>query len=141
MSHMRDIGQRIRSAIAIVAVWALMFSVAASGAAAASATDVAFRNSNNTAGVGLFACFKRHVTQRADAATDKTPASNHASKHLCPCCLAAGMAAAVLPERLALEAGFSTAPKPVSYPSSASLVRDCGLSPFINGARAQPSIV
>ena len=37
MSQLRDIGVRLRAAIAIVAVWALMFSVSASGAAAADA--------------------------------------------------------------------------------------------------------
>ncbi|MGJ0393201.1 MAG: DUF2946 family protein [Methylocystis sp.] len=136
MPQLRNIGQRLRAAIAIVAVWALMFGVSASGAAAASASDTVFTTNNNS--VGLFACFKRHVTQRADA-TDKAPASNHAGKHLCPCCLAASMAAAVLPERLAPIAGPSRAREPVSYYSATRPAPDNGLSPSINGARAPPS--
>jgi hypothetical protein len=141
MSHMRDIGQRIRATIAIVAVWALMFSVTASGASAVGAADIVFKNNNNPAGVGLFACFKRHVTQRADSTTDKSPAGDHAGKHLCPCCLAASVAPAVLPERLALATDATLAPETISYPSAATSARDGGLSPFINGARAPPSVI
>ncbi len=138
MPQCRNIGERLRAAIAIVAVWALMFSVSASGAAAASAAETVFANNNNP--VGLFACFKRHVTQRADAATDKAPASNHAGKHLCPCCLAASMAAAVLPERPAPIAGPLLAHQPASYQPAAWVAPDSGVTSSINGARAPPSV-
>ncbi len=140
MSHLRDIGERIRVAIVIAAVWALMFGVSASGAAAASATDIILKN-NDKVGVGLFACFKRHMTQHADAASDKAPATDYAGKHHCPCCLAATMAAAVLPERLAPVMRPLQAERPVSYSVAATFARDGCSSPSINGARAPPSIV
>lgn len=140
MSHMRDIGERIRVAIVIAAVWALMFGVSASGAAAASAADIILKN-NDKAGVGLFACFKRHMTQRADAASDKAPGTDHAGKHLCPCCLAASVAAAVLPERLAPVLRPLQAQTPVSYCLVAPSAPDGYSSPSINGARAPPSVI
>ncbi|MBL1255755.1 MULTISPECIES: DUF2946 family protein [unclassified Methylocystis] len=137
---MRDIGERIRVAIVIAAVWALMFGVSASGAAVAGATDTVLKNNDKTA-VGLFACFKRHMTQRADAASDKAPGTDYAGKHHCPCCLAASMAAAVLPERLAPVTRPLQAQRPVSYSVAATFARDGCSSPSINGARAPPSIV
>lgn len=140
MSHMRDIGERIRVAIVIAAVWALMFGVSASGAAVAGATDTVLKNNDKTA-VGLFACFKRHMTQRADAASDKAPGTDYAGKHHCPCCLAASMAAAVLPERLAPVTRPLQAQRPVSYSVAVTFARDGCSSPSINGARAPPSIV
>jgi hypothetical protein len=119
-----------------------MFSVAASGAAASSATDVVFKNNNYPVGVGLFACFKRHVTQRADAGADKAPESHHAGKHHCPCCLAASMAAAVLPERLvAPVSGPLVREGPVSYLSLAAFTPESCSPASINGARAPPSLL
>lgn len=140
MSHMQDIGERIRVAIVIAAVWALMFGVSASGAAAAGASDIILKN-NDKAGVGLFACFKRHMTQHADAASDKAPGTDNAGKHHCPCCLAATMAAAVLPERLAPVSRPLRAQTPVSYCVIATFAPDGYSSPSINGARAPPSVI
>jgi hypothetical protein len=137
MSHWRDIGGKIRAAIAIVAVWALMFNVAASNAAAGPA-DLVFKN-NAQASAGLFACFKRHVTQRADAAGGKAPGSNHAGKHRCPCCLAASAAAAVLPERVAAGGGRIPVPKPVHYFVVGAAAPKNNSSRYAHGARAPPT--
>ncbi len=112
MSQLRHISRSIRVVIAIITCWALMFSVAASGAAAANAADIVFKNNDNAPSVGLFACFKRHMTQRADSGAEKATQERGPAKHHCPCCLAAHSAAAVLPQRLATP----TAPARVSTP-------------------------
>ncbi|QGM96886.1 hypothetical protein [Methylocystis parvus] len=137
MSQLRDISGKIRAAIAIVAVWALMFNVAASNAAIANPANLVFKN-NAQASAGLFACFKRHVTQRADAAGGKAPGSNHAGKHRCPCCLAASAAAAVLPERVAAAAGRIPVPKPVHYFVAGGAAPKNNSSRYAHGARAPP---
>ncbi|MGJ0507538.1 MAG: hypothetical protein ACR652_10440 [Methylocystis sp.] len=138
MSQSRDISLRIRAAIALVVAWALMFSVAASGAAAASATDIVFKN-NGAQSVGLFACFKRHMTQRADAASlDKAPEGQKSARHHCPCCLAAHTAAAVLPARLATPAAPPSAPSHIYCLSfTAHEPEGVGLR-AAHGARAPP---
>ncbi|WP_457798750.1 DUF2946 family protein [Methylocystis sp. S23] len=138
MSQLRDIGLKIRAAIAIVAVWALMFGVSVTGAATASATDVALKRNSAVSG-GLFACFKRHLTQRADAdAGDKAPAEKHGGKHHCPCCLAASAGAALLPERIATGAGPVPSPKPVFYCVASGDALENVSSRSAHGARAPP---
>ncbi|MEK4032695.1 DUF2946 family protein [Methylocystis sp. IM3] len=109
MSQLRHISRSVRAVIAIIAAFALMFSVSASGAAAADATDIVLKN-NSSASAGLFACFKRHMTQRADSGAEKTTQEQGPAKHHCPCCLAAHSAAAVLPPRLATPAAPLRAP-------------------------------
>lgn len=138
MSQSRDISRLLRAAIVIVAAWALMVSVAASGAAAASASDVVFRNDGAT-GVGLFACFKRHMTQRADAAeAGKAPEGQKSAKHHCPCCLAAQSAAAVLPERLSAPAAPSHARPSVFRLSFTAHEPESVGARAAHGARAPP---
>ncbi|WP_442755173.1 DUF2946 family protein [Methylocystis sp. JAN1] len=140
MSQLRNIGLKLRPAIAIVAVWALMFSVAMSSAATVSATDVVAKSNGAVSG-GLFACFKRHMTQRADAASDKAaPEGNPTSgKHHCPCCLAAASVAAVLPARAAAGAAAFPAPKPVFYVVENSDAPKNVSSRSAHGARAPPA--
>jgi hypothetical protein len=124
-----------------VAAWALMVSVAASGAAAASATDIVFRN-DDAAGVGLFACFKRHMTQHADAAdAGKASEGQKSAKHHCPCCLAAHTAAAVLPERLSTPTAPSYA-RPAAFRLSFTAHEpESAGARAAHGARAPPSLI
>ncbi len=141
MSQFRNIGGGMREAIVVFVVWALMFGVSISGAASASAEDAAFRN-GAPAGVGLFACFKRHVTQRADAATEKAP-EGHSSNyhHHCPCCLAATATAAVLPERAAALALRAPSPITISFVVEATREPGVAQSRSAHGARAPPSLI
>jgi len=138
MSQLRDMGGKLRAAIAIVAVWALMFGVSVTTAATASAADVVAR-SDGAVSAGLFACFKRHMTQRADAASEKAPQTNHAGKHHCPCCLAASAAVAVLPARVAAGPAHFAAPKPVFYLASVGVAATNDSSRSAHGARAPPA--
>lgn len=139
MSQLRDIGVKLRAAIAIVAVWALMFSVSASGAASAAASDTSLRDAPNN---GLFACFKRHMTQRADAAGEKAPDSQNSGKHHCPLCLAAHTAAAVLPDRLSAPAERLQAPPSRIAPPARSASDPESLSlRSAHGARAPPASI
>lgn len=142
MSQWRHISGRIRAAIAVVAMWSLMFGVSAAGAAAASAADPVFRN-NGAASGGLFACFKRHMTQRAEAAgAEKAPEGQGSARHHCPCCLAAHAAAAVLPERLA-----TPARPPRAAPSQIRRLSFTAHEPesvgfrAAHGARAPPTLI
>jgi hypothetical protein len=137
MSQLRDIGFRLRAAIAIVAVWALMFGASASGAAAADVSDLAFRNPAQAE--GLFACFKRHMTQRADAAGEKSSENRSGGKHHCPLCLAAHAAAAVLPGRLAAPAELLRAPPlRITPPATAAREPESLALRSAHGARAPP---
>jgi hypothetical protein len=138
MSQSVGISSRIRAAIAMMVVWALMFSVSASGAATAAATDFVFKN-NNSASVGLFACFKRHMTQRVDAASaDKAQDEQKGASHHCPCCLAAHTAAAVLPARLATPAPPRAAPSHICRLAYTAHEPDGVGSRAAHGARAPP---
>ena len=138
MSQLRDIGDRLRATIAIIAVWALMFSVSASGAAAVE-SGVSFQNS---ASGGLFACFKQHMTQRADAVGEKAPDSQHAGKHHCPMCLAAHTATAVLPDRISSPSEFLQASvSRVSPPAQATREPEGLALRSAHGARAPPSSI
>jgi hypothetical protein len=137
MSQLRDIADKLRAALGVVVVWALMFGVSASGAAAADASDLAFRNAPQTG--GLFACFKRHMTQRADAADEKAPDSRHAGKHRCPLCLAAHTAAAVLPDRLSSTAELlRRPPSRIAPPATAAREPESLALRSAHGARAPP---
>lgn len=139
MPQLRDIGVKIRAAIAIVAVWALTFGAAMSGGAAASATDTVVRNSGPG---GLFACFKRHVTQHEPSQPDaggKSSPGGAAGQHHCPCCLAAGAAAAVLPARIPALAEPRPEPRRAPRVVSASPALARAPPPSINGARAPPA--
>ena len=141
MSQSVDISSRIRAAIAIMVVWALMFGVSASGAATASATDFVFKN-NDPASVGLFACFKRHMTQRADpASAGKAQDGQKSAKHHCPCCLAAHTAAAVLPARLASFAAPRAAPTRICRLAQTTHEPKGAGSRVAHGARAPPSLI
>lgn len=138
MSQLRNMGVNMRAAIAFVAAWALMFSVATTGAVAASANDIVLKNSG-AARVGLFACFKRHMTQGAAAEDEKTSEKQGSRSHHCPCCLAAHAAAAVLPDRTdvgirstAPPARFNHVVVPSRAPASVALRA-------VNGARAPPA--
>jgi hypothetical protein len=138
MSQLDDILRRLRAAIAIVVMWALMFGVSAAGAAAADANDFVLKN-NDARSVGLFACFKRHMTQRGDAAGERSDQRQDAAKHHCPCCLAAHSAAAVLPTRLGASAPPPLAPVRVA-PFAATTHRPPGVAfHYANGARAPPA--
>lgn len=137
MSQLRDLGGKLRAAIAIAAVWALIFSLSASSAIASNPPDVAYK-SGPQASAGLFACFKRHMTQRADIARDKAPQSDHAGKHRCPCCLAAGAAAAVLPARVATDTARIPLEKPVFYAAIRCDAQESDSSRSAHGARAPP---
>jgi hypothetical protein len=139
MSQLDDILRRLRAAIAIVVMWALMFGVSAAGAAAADANDAVLKN-NDSGSVGLFACFKRHMTQRGDAAGEKSDQKHDAAKHRCPCCLAAHWAAAaVLPARLGAAAPLPPVPVRVA-PFAATTHRPPGVAfHYANGARAPPA--
>lgn len=137
MSQSHVIRGKLREIITIIAVLSLMFSVSFSAAAAASASDLVVR-SDGTAGVGLFACFKHHMTQRADATTDKTKDTKSAGKHHCPCCLAAQAAAAVLPERLPIFAAPVASSTRVDYLADASDAPRLVPDRRANGARAPP---
>lgn len=140
MSQFRDIGSGLRAVVAIAALWALMFGVSATGAASAAASDLAFRNAPQSG--GLFACFKRHMTQRADASNDKAPDSRHAGKHKCPLCLAAHASAAVLPDRLSSPAELLRAPPSRIAPPAQAVGAPQGLAlRSAHGARAPPFIV
>lgn len=140
MSQLRLIGVRIRVAIAIVTVWALMFGASMTGVATANAADVVLK-SNSAASGGLFACFKRHMTQRADATGDKaSPEGDHAGKHHCPCCLAAASVAAVLPSRVAAGIASFPAPRPIFYVVESSDAREHLSSRSAHGARAPPAL-
>lgn len=139
MSQLRDIAGKFRAAIAIVAVWALMFSVSASGAAAAVASDTSFQNA---APGGLFACFKRHMTQRADAASEKAPDGQRSGMHHCPMCLAAHAAAAVLPDRLSSPADLLLVrPSRIAPPAQAAREPEGLAMRSAHGARAPPSLI
>ncbi len=137
MSQLRHISRSIRAVIAIAAAWALMFSISASGAGAAAATDIVFKN-NSSANVGLFACFKRHMTQRGDPVGEKTSPGQGAAKHHCPCCLAAHTAAAVLPQRLATPAAPLRAPIPICVLTATAHEPESLAFHSAHGARAPP---
>jgi hypothetical protein len=139
MSHMRHISISMRAALAVFAVWMLAFSAVTSGAAAASAANLSY-TSNAPASVGLFACFKRHMTQRADAADEKAPAGHSSKGHHCPdCCLAAQAVAAVLPARVATIAKPLPAESyAVSYLAATSRDPEGAPTRAANGARAPP---
>jgi hypothetical protein len=138
MSHSRDITRALRAALAIVVACALMFSVSAAGAAVASETDFTIKN-NGSASVGLFACFKRHMTQRADAASaDKAQDGQKNAKHHCPCCLAAHQSAAVLPDRAAPPALLRAAPSPLYQRAFMAREPEGVRSRAAHGARAPP---
>jgi hypothetical protein len=141
MSQLRDIASNLRGALAVVVVWALMFGVSASGATADDASDLAFRNAPQPG--GLFACFKRHMTQRADAANEKAPDSRHSGKHHCPLCLAAHTAAAVLPVRLSSPAEMLRAPPPlrIAPPATAAREPESLAQRSAHGARAPPFLI
>jgi hypothetical protein len=140
MSQLQNLSVKLRAAIAIVAVFALAFSASATGAA--SATDIVLKNKSFVSG-GLFACFKRHVTQRAeapDAASEKAaPEGNHAGKHHCPCCLVASSAAAVLPARMPAAAALTPAREPVFYAELTVGAPKTPSSRCAHGARAPPA--
>ncbi|MCC3245555.1 hypothetical protein LG047_09510 [Methylocystis sp. WRRC1] len=139
MSQGRDISDRLRAAIAVVAIWSLMFSVVTSGAVNASAATFALRN-NAAASVGLFACFKRHMTHHADAAGEAAPEKRTSTDRHCPdCCLAAHAGAAVLPERLATVVRPAPAAAPVAYRVATSREPKSVPPPRVNGARAPPA--
>jgi hypothetical protein len=141
MSQLRHISSNLRAALAVVAIWMLMFSAVTSGSAAAYAGDPVYRD-NASASVGLFACFKRHMTQRADAPNEKAP-PGHANKgHHCPdCCLVAQAVAAVLPERVATVARPLTAPpSPICYLAESSRSPESAHARAVNGARAPPAL-
>jgi Protein of unknown function (DUF2946) len=136
MSQLRDIGVSLRAAFAVVAVWALMFSMSASSAAAVGASDAGA--SVQVQNGGLFACFKRHMTQRADA-TGKAPDGRHAGRHHCPHCLAAHTAAAVLPDRLSTPAELLRAPpQRVAPPATTARQPESVALRSAHGARAPP---
>jgi hypothetical protein len=140
MSQLRLIGVRIRVAIAIVTVWASMFGASMSSVATANATDAVLK-SGGAANGGLFACFKRHMTQRADATSDKTsPEGDHAGKHHCPFCLAAASVPAVLPSRVAAGVASFPAPRQVFYVVENSDAREHLSSRSAHGARAPPAL-
>ncbi|WP_363350251.1 DUF2946 family protein [Methylocystis echinoides] len=137
MSQLRHISRRIRAVIAVIAVWGLMFSVSASGAAAANATDLIFKN-NAAAHGGLFACFKRHMTQRADSIGEKARHGQDSTKHQCPCCLAAHSAAAVLPHRLATPVAPNRAPTRIQLLAATAYEPESVAFHSAHGARAPP---
>jgi hypothetical protein len=138
MSQSRHISRALRAAIAILVAWALMFSVSAAGAAVASETEVSIKNNGSTS-LGLFACFKRHMTQRADGASaDKAQDDQKSAKPHCPCCLAAHTAAAVLPTRLATPAAPRAAPLPIYRLSFTAHAPEGAGSRAAHGARAPP---
>lgn len=137
MSQLRHISRRIRAAIAVIAVWALALSVSASGAAAANASDIVFKN-NSAASGGLFACFKRHMTQRADAVSDKSSERQDPAKHHCPCCLAAHAAAAVLPSRIATPSAPLRAPTRLYLLAATAHAPENVAFHSAHGARAPP---
>lgn len=140
MSQLRLIGVRLRVAIAIVTVWALTFGASMTGATTATATDAVLKSESAASG-GLFACFKRHMTQRADATGDRAaPEGGHAGKHRCPCCLAAASAAAVLPARIAAGIASFPAPRPVFYIVENSDAPENLSSRSAHGARAPPAL-
>jgi hypothetical protein len=141
MSQLRDISGKLRAAIAIVVVFALAFGASATGAA--SATDVALKSKSSVSG-GLFACFKRHVTQRTDtpieaASAKPAPEGDHAGKHHCPCCLAASSATAVLPARAPAAAARRPTPEPVFYAELTVGAPKAASSRCAHGARAPPA--
>jgi len=141
MSQLRDISVKLRAAIAIVAVWSLMFSVSASCAVAADASDVILKNGAATSG-GLFACFKRHMTQRAEAANEKAPAGQSSGKHHCPLCLAAHTAPAVLAARLSSPAIRLAAPSSrVAPPALTTRAPESLALRSAHGARAPPLLI
>jgi hypothetical protein len=128
----------LRAAIAVVVACALMFSVSAAGAAVASETDFTLKNNGSASG-GLFACFKRHMTQRAAAASaDKAQDGQKSAKHHCPCCLAAHQAAAVLPSRVATPAVLRVAPSPLYRLTFTACEPEGVRSRAAHGARAPP---
>ncbi|PPD42659.1 MAG: hypothetical protein CTY15_11910 [Methylocystis sp.] len=138
MSQLGDIAVRLRAAISIVLVWALMFGVSVSAAAAAIADDAVLKN-NNPSGIGLFACFKRHMTQRVDVAADKTHDGQSSGKrHHCPCCLAATNAPAVLPDRIDAAAHPAPAPIRIGFVAETEIVTRRAQTGAANGARAPP---
>lgn len=138
MSQSRHISRALRAAVAIVVACALMFSVSAAGAAVASETEITVKT-DGSASVGLFACFKRHMTQRADGASaDRTQDGQKSAKPHCPCCLAAHTAAAVLPARLATPAAPRAAPSPIYRLWSTAHAPEGAGSRAAHGARAPP---
>lgn len=139
MSQLRLIGVRMRMAIAIVTVWALAFGASMTGAATANEADLVLKSGGAPVG-GLFACFKRHMTQRAGATSDRAaPQDDGVGKHHCPCCLAAASVAAVLPSRMAAGPATFPAPKPVFYSVENSDAPKNVSSRSANGARAPPA--
>jgi hypothetical protein len=139
MSQLRLIGVRVRVAIAIVTVWALMFGASMTGAATANATDAVLKSGDAVSG-GSFACFKRHMTQRAEASGKASPEGGHAGKHHCPCCLAAAAVAAVLPTRVAAGVASVPAPRRVFYLVENSDAPENLSSRSAHGARAPPAL-
>lgn len=141
MSQLRAICRRMSAAIKLVVVLALLLGVSASGAAAA-APDPGFTK-DQPQSAGLFACFKRHMTQHADAAGAEKAREGHKNlKHPCPsCCLAAHGVFAVLPSRVATPAAPRRAPSPL-YPLSRTAHEPEGIGTrAAHGARAPPSAV
>jgi hypothetical protein len=138
MSQMGDIAVRIRAAISIVVVWALMFSFSVSAAAAANADGPVLKD-KNPVGIGFFACFKRHMTQRADVAVDKVHEGNSSGKrHQCPCCLAATSAPAVLPDRVDAAAQPAPSPIRIAFVAETTIATRGAQTGAANGARAPP---
>ncbi len=136
MSQRRETGGVWRAAVAVVAVVTLLFSVSASGADAANATEIVARSHSAT---GLFACFKHRVTQRGDTVGDKAPDSQHGAAHHCPCCLAAHGATAVLPTRLSTFAPPLPTPSWIAYLPATAHEPDSVASRAANWARAPPA--
>jgi len=121
-----------------MAAWALMFSVMTSGAAAASSDTFVLKN-NGAASVGLFACFKRHMTQHAATTDEKAPEKRSAGNRHCPeCCLVALGGAAVLPERIAKVARPVPTPAPAFDLATTYDEPKSAHSGAVNGARAPP---
>jgi hypothetical protein len=142
MSQLRVLSRHISATITLAVVLALLFGVAASGTAAASAPDPAFRN-DPSASAGLFACFKRHMTQRVDLANaDRAQDGHKNAKHPCPsCCLAAHGAVAVLPSRVATPASPRVSPSPLYRLSLTAHEPEGAGTRAAHGARAPPSLV
>jgi hypothetical protein len=138
MSQMRAMRVGLRAIAAVIAVCALVFSLLVAGAThhmreGASANIAPQRQAH------MAVC--HDYTLQLSAFGSSTPADDGpVDRTSCPdCCLAALMASAVLPERIATFARPMRAAAPISYFAFAPNESDASVSGAVNGARAPPS--
>jgi hypothetical protein len=138
MSQLRAMRREFRTAFAVAAVCALMFSLLSSGAV---------RSAHAFAGERGVACHhslyfaEAHAAAQNESSTQRDGLPAHPA-HRCPdCCLSAHAAPAVLPERIAsVTRPAAKRPATIDHRAAAAPAPESFVSNGANGARAPPSI-